>query len=147
MLTLCITGCQKEGNISDLSQVKFFIPDSQLNYWLIEERGLNDPTPKRVVEVIMELDQFGFQNGLELHNVEVLNGIANVNLNDKFEYYDIGDTGNYTNMLIIINTLCLNESMGVKAVQFMIDGEIIGSIGGSITDKPMYPNATLQPIY
>lgn len=140
----------------ELKQIEatLYFSDDQAMYLMPEERTLkvanNDPAVvgKAVVEALIAGPQTKGLNrtmpdGTEVLGVEVLDSVANVNLNKAFkENHWGGSEGEIHTLYSIVNTLAKN--IGVTEVQFTIEGQIDDSILGHVeTTEPLVPDFDL----
>ncbi|WP_310603133.1 GerMN domain-containing protein [Anaerosporobacter sp.] len=127
VLILC-TACSKS-NVSSLDEASsskeyiiYCYPDSSLSYWLIEETEL-EPNATDIVNFLIASEKTSIPKTVKLLDIKQDGTTAYVNLSKDFESFNLGDTVIGVNMRTIVNTLCLNKSLGIDGVIFLLDGE------------------------
>lgn len=153
ILCLLLSGCAKsvdtetmetEKQDPNTTTMKFIIPDSEFWGWEVEERQIKDCTIEVVINELFKKHPKLFPEDLKLLGVEVKKGIAYLNMSSQFECFNLGEAGTEKEIFTIVNTLCLNESLNIKAVKFFIEGKEVGTVNGFEVDKPHGPNISLS---
>lgn len=126
--------------------IKLLYPDANVEYWLLEEKKL-PVDPKAVVEELIRNKNNHIPKETKLLDIKVENRIAYVNLSEEFETLSNGDTAGWINIHTIVNTLTLNKSLNIDAVQLLLEGEMEQFIWDTITDKPIPSNVELMKLY
>jgi len=146
---LLISGCavKQVNNNEEEDFIKFFIPDRYAMYWLIEEKPIHNNDLKAIVNEVIKHKNSRIAEGTKLLSIEVKDRIANVNLSKEFNSYNLGSCGTLCSIYTIVNTLCLNESLGIDGVKFLIEGKSVKTIGECIGDNVIAANAKLLPTY
>lgn len=135
-ISFLIVGCTNEtGNrinsemdIEDY--IKIFYSDSQAMYWLIEEEKIA-VNPKVIVEYLIACEKTSIPKNTDLLSLEVKDNVAYVNLSKEFECFEKGDLVISINMGTIVHTLCLNESLNINKVVFLLEGDRVTTIGAN----------------
>lgn len=149
LLTLISIGCSNTSKAitgTEEGYIKLLYPDSNVEYWLIEEKKL-PIEPKAVVEELIRNKNNQIPKETKLLDIKIENGIAYVNLSKEFETLSNGDTVGWINIHTIVNTLTLNKSLNIDYVQLLLEGEIEQFIWDTITDKPKPPSTELMKMY
>lgn len=139
-----INATSEDKNVDDY--IKFFAPDHNLSYWLIEEKKMNINNLELIVNEIIKDEKNKIPKNTKLLNISVKNGIAFVDLSKDFESFEIGDVCLSLNIYCIVNVLCLNEQLHITGVRFLQDGSEIKSIGGVDTVDILTANTKLLKI-
>ena len=126
--------------------IKLLYPDSNVEYWLVEEKKL-PLDPKAVVEELIRNKNNMIPKETKLLDIRVENRVAYVNLSQEFEDLSNGDTPGWINIHTIVNTLTLNESLNIDYVQLLLEGKIEQFIWDTITDKPKPSSTELMKMY
>ncbi|MCQ1530753.1 GerMN domain-containing protein [Lutispora saccharofermentans] len=148
LLVLCfvISGCTNSNSTASQNQnitnIKFIIPKGPLDEWSIDEKPIKDCTPSIVVNELLKYPHI-YPEGTKLLSLEVKEKIAYVNMSHEFNSYSLGSTGIEHIIFTITDTLCLNKSLGIDGVKFLLDGEEVPIIGEFETDKVIVPDITL----
>lgn len=136
---LFFTACSRNDEDS-ANYIKLFFPGGSYENWVVEEKELPSD-PIIIVNELMKNPKSRIPKDTELLSFEVKDNIAYVNLSIEFEdMTTLGDMGIWQNIFSIVNTLCLNENLGINSVQFLLEGEIQQFIGDTVTDKPSHPS-------
>lgn len=141
-VTLFITACSNSGTNADAETdyIKFFYYDNSNHNWSVEKKMLPADAELIVNELIKSKNNL-IPKDTKLLSFEVKDNIAYVNLSKDFEdITTLGDNGIWKNIYTIVNTLCLNESLHIDSVKFMLDGKEEQYIGSTITSEPIKPN-------
>lgn len=139
-VTLFFTACSSVDEDSVKNYIKLFYPGGSYDNWLVEEKEL-PADPVIIVNELMKNPNSRIPKDTKLLSLEVKDNIAYVNLSKEFEdMTTLGDMGIWQNIFSIVNTLCVNENLGINSVQFLLEGEIKQFIGDTVTDKPNHPS-------
>ena len=129
----------KDPEIKTKDVVLYFSDDQAMDL-VGQKRNLEEHTAKAIIlELIkgpslLEGEEELYEtlpSNLELLDVQVEGGIANVDLSgDSVQDISGGATGEGMALYSIINTLILDNSLGITKVQFLVDGKKVDSIKG-----------------
>ncbi|MCJ7690650.1 MAG: GerMN domain-containing protein [Clostridiaceae bacterium] len=122
-------------------EVVLYFSDNQAMYLVGEKRNIEEPTAKAIVlELIKgpsapskgsEKLYETLPSDLQLLDVQVNEGIASVDISgDSVEKISSGSTGEGMALYSIVNTLILDQNLGITKVQFLVDGKKVNSIKG-----------------
>lgn len=125
--------------------IKFIIPDKKGMDWVAKEKEVKDATPQVIINELLKYPKI-FPEGTELLNIEVKEQIAYVNISSEFDSYNLGSSGIVAVIFSIVNTLCLNESLGITGVKFLIEGKEVKFIGELTADEIIKPNIKLSDL-
>lgn len=126
--------------------IKLIYPDSDIRYWLIEEKVLN-VDPQIIMNEIIKSEANMIPKDTKLLGITIKENIAFVNLSKEFETSANGDTVILININTIVNTLCINDILGINKVLFLVNGEQPQLIGPVDNDRYHIANLQLQEIY
>ncbi|MFX0548773.1 GerMN domain-containing protein [Hathewaya histolytica] len=141
-----------EGNTADnekekgLKTVKLYFSDEQAEYLVEESREIEKLTPKTILEELLKGPKKKNLNrtldkNIKLRDVEVKDGIALVDFDKNVQGKIQGSTGERMAMYSISNSLILNKELNIKAVEFLMEGKKIDSLGGHIVlEEPVKEN-------
>ena len=101
--------------------------------------------PKAAMEKLLEgppegssVSPIPFPDGTDLLGVEVRDGTAYVNLNERASRAGVGSSGDLMLVGSIVNTLC--ACTGVRKVQILVEGKIHEAVWGHVdTSRPLDP--------
>lgn len=127
----------------------YFLETTDTDFYLrAEKRSVpkDDLTPTRAIEELIQGPTAGsdlkpvLPEGTQLLGLEVKNGTAEVNFNNAFmRNMNVGSQLEDVILSAVVNTL--TEFPEIEQVQFLIEGEVVESIGGHIeTSKPLARN-------
>ncbi|WP_142414723.1 GerMN domain-containing protein [Hathewaya massiliensis] len=129
--------------------VKLYFADENVMYLVEEEREIADFSANTVVQELLKGPSTkGFNRTLDenikVKSVEVKDEIAYVDFDENVKGKIAGSTGETMALYSISNSLILNKDLGVKAVEFRVEGKKVESLGGHIIlDKPVKENLEL----
>lgn len=143
MLSGCTTSIN-EDDVADQSNFYLFYPDSQANFWLVEEVVIENNLGA-VIRYIIHSDKNLISSDVKLLDYTVKDEITYINLSSNYENFDIGDLGMLVNHYTLVNTICNNkfEEGDIKAVSFSLEGT---EYTLNLQPNPIYPNAELQKL-
>lgn len=127
------------------TRINFIVLDQKEYRWAAIEKEVKDTAPEAVINELLKFPNI-FPEGTELLNIEVKEQIAYVDMNSKFDSYNLGTTGIEQIIYSIVNTLCLNESLGITGVKFLIEGKEQAFIGEFIASEIIKPNVKLSDL-
>ena len=127
------------------TRIKFIIPDEKGLDWVVKEKEVKGATPEAVINELLKYPNL-FPKDTELLNIEVKEQIAFVDMSSEFDSYNLGSSGIIAIIYSIVNTLSLNESLGITGVQFLIEGKVEEYIGEFIADEVIKPNIKLSEL-
>lgn len=127
----------------------YFLETTATDFYLRpEKRSVPEDqlTPTRAIEELIKGPRAGsnlksvLPEGTRLLGLEVKNGTAEVNFNSMFmRNMNAGAQLEELILLAVVNTL--TEFPEIERVQFLIEGQVVESIGGHVeTDKPFTRN-------
>lgn len=126
--------------------VYLYFGDSQAMGFNLEERTIDAVTPERLVEELIngpafEQNMRTIPDGTKLIDIKVEDSIAFVNFSREMtDNHWGGSAGESMTIGSIVNTLALNEGIGIEKVQILIEGEKIETLAGHIdTSVPLEP--------
>lgn len=133
----------------DKKTVKLYFADEDVMYLVEEQREIADFSAKAVVEELLKgpstkgLNRTLDEN-IKVKSVEVKDEIAYIDFDENVKGKIAGSTGETMALYSISNSLILNKDLGIKAVEFRIDGKKAESLGGHILlEKPVKENLEL----
>ena len=129
-------------------EVEFYFSDDQAMNLVGVKRTIENPTAKSVVAELLKGPSAQSEGeakliatmpvGVEVLDVQVKEDIAYVDFKGNVREKISGSAGEGIALYSIINTLVLDKELGIKKVQFLIDGKNVESIGGHYdVSKPM----------
>lgn len=130
-------------------EVLLYFSDDQAMYLVGEKRDIEKPTAKNIVEELVkgpkeQSETIGklhatLPNDLEILDVQIKEGIAYVDFKANVtEKISGGSAGEGMALYSIINTLVLDEELGVTKVQFLLEGQTVETIKGHYNvNEPM----------
>jgi len=128
------------------TRIKFIIPDSRFyDVWIVDEKQIKDTTPQAIIKELLKYPKI-FPEGSKLLNIQVKEYIAYVDMNNEFDSYNLGSSGTNEILYSIVNTLCLNESLGINGVKFLIEGKEVKYIGEFVADSVKKPHIKLSEL-
>ena len=127
------------------TRIKFIMLHQKEHRWVATEKVVKDATPEAVLNELLKFPLI-FPEGTELLNFEVKEQIAYVDMSSEFDSYNLGSSGIEQIIYSIVNTLSLNESLGITGVQFLIEGKVEEYIGEFIADEVIKPNIKLSEL-
>lgn len=139
---LLTAGCTAD---KSTTRIKFIMLHNKEHRWIAIEKKMKDVTPEMVLRELLQFPMV-FPKKTKLLHFEVRDSIAYVDMNREFDSYNLGTTGIEQIIFSIVDTLCLNESLGVTGVQFLIEGKKVGTIGEFMVDDVIRPNITLEDL-
>ncbi|OGO76999.1 MAG: hypothetical protein A2Y23_03200 [Clostridiales bacterium GWB2_37_7] len=128
-----------------VTRIKFIMLHQKEHRWVATEKEVKDATPEAVINELLKFPMI-FPEGTELLNFEVKERIAYVDMSSEFNSYNLGSSGIEQIIYSIVNTLSLNESLGITGVQFLIEGKVEEYIGEFIADEILKPNIKLSDL-
>jgi hypothetical protein len=141
---------QKNTSLTSAKQseyIKFFYPDKELLYWLIDEKKMNSKELESILNELIKSEKNRIPKNTKLLSINVKDGTAFVDLSKDFEDFKLGDTALLVNVYSIVNLLCLNEQFNITGVKFLLDGNEVKIIGDTDTSDILTPNAKLSLVY
>lgn len=126
------------------SRIKFIMLDPKHN-WVAKEKEVKGATPESVINELLKFPKI-FPEGAELLNFEVKEQIAYVDMSSEFDSYNLGSSGIEQIIYSIVNTLCLNESLDIIGVKFLIEGKEEEFIGELVANEVLKPNIKLSDL-
>lgn len=127
------------------TRIKFIIPDEKGFDWVAKEKEIKDATPQVIINELLKYPNL-FPEDTELLNIEVKEQIAYVDMSSEFDSFNLGSSGIVAIVYSVVNTLCLNESLGITGVKFLIEGKEVKFIGEFIADEVIKPNIKLSDL-
>lgn len=121
------------------SEVVLYFSDDQAMNLVGEKRTIENPTAKSIVGELVKGPSAQSEGkliatlpvDLEIIDVQVKENIAYVDFKSSAtEKISGGSTGEGMALYSIINTLVLHEELGIKKVQFLVEGKNVESIKG-----------------
>ena len=128
-----------------------YFSDDQAMYLVGEKRNIENPTAKSIVAELVKGPSAKSEGtgklyatlpaDLEILDVQVKENIAYVDFKGNVSEKISGSTGEGMALYSIINTLVLDKELGIKKVQFLVEGKNVESIAGHFdVSKPMSEN-------
>ena len=138
---------EKTIEVKSREVVLYFSDDQAMNLVGVK-RNIENPTAKSVVAELLKGPNAqsegegklitSLPEGVEVLDVQVKEDIAYVDFKGNVREKISGSAGEGIALYSIINTLVLDKELGIKKVQFLIDGKNVESIGGHYdVSKPM----------
>ncbi|GAA0085301.1 hypothetical protein UT300007_17400 [Clostridium sp. CTA-7] len=130
VLLLMFTGCSSKNNGKE-EVVNLYFSDSNAEYLIGEERYIEDATPQKAIQALIEGPKSkelisSLPKELEILDVSVKDEVAYVYIYESVPLAEHGIYGSSTATKTIINsissTLILNENFGIKKVK--LEGDI-----------------------
>lgn len=119
-------------------EVVLYFSDDQSMYLVGEKRTLKAPTAKSIVEELIKGPVAKSDGSAKLYatlpvdlqvlDVQVKDNIAYVNFKKEFKVE--GSAGENMALYSIINSLTLDKELGIKKVQFLVNGKNVATMGG-----------------
>lgn len=129
--------------------INFILPNSQEDNWFIEKKFVNSDAITIINELI-KIPEGYFPEDIKILGVVIQNNIAYVNLSKEIECSSNGiyrsDHYLEINLKSIVNTLCLNQSLNITSVQFLVEGKADNLLGSMMIYPPLTPDIELTDI-
>lgn len=129
--------------------IKLYFADENVMNLVEEQREIEDFSANNIVQELLKgPNTKGFNRTLDenikVKSVEVKDGIAYVDFDENVKGKIVGSTGETMALYSISNSLILNKDLGVKGVEFRVEGKKVESLGGHILlDKPVKENTEI----
>lgn len=133
----------KEGENEEIKsrEVVLYFSDDQAMYLVGEKRNIEKPTAKAIVGELVKGPSVQSEGAaklyatlpqdLEILDVQVKENIAYVDFKGNVgEKIQGGSTAEGMALFSIINTLVLDKKLGIKKVQFLVEGQNVETISG-----------------
>lgn len=137
----------KTEEITSREVILYFSDDQAMNFVGVK-RNIANPTAKSIVAELLKGPSTKSESegkligtlpaGVEVLDVQVKEDIAYVDFKENIRGKIAGSTGEGMALNSIIDTLVLDKELGIKKVQFLIEGKVVESISGQYdVSKPM----------
>ncbi|MFT5871667.1 MAG: germination protein M [Clostridium sp.] len=134
-------------------EVVLYFSDDQAMYLVGEKRNIEKPTAESIVAELVKGPSTKSEGAakvyatlpvdLEILDVKVADNIAYVNFKNEVKVE--GSAGENMFIFSIVNTLVLNNELGITKVQFLVDGEKVDTMGGQTdVSEPFIENKEMM---
>lgn len=127
--------------------VTLYFGDSQGMQLNQEKRAIKELTPQALIEELIKGPETPgntktIPDGTKLLGVKIQKDTAYVDFSKEFKQNHWGgSSGESITLFSIVNTLALNPELGIKKVQFLIEGQKVETLAGHIElYQPLTPN-------
>jgi germination protein M len=141
----------KTEDLKSREVVLYFSDDQAMNLVGVK-RNIENPTAKSIVAELLKGPSSSTGNlvgtlpsGVVILDVQVKEDIAYVNFKENIRQKIGGSAGEGMALYSIIDTLVLDKELGIKKVQFLVEGKNVESITGQYdVSKPMTTNNDIK---
>lgn len=128
--------------------IKIFYPDNNVEVWLIKEEKIENSI-ESIFNYLIKDNDLLIPDNLVLNNFSINESILTIDISEHIIFdpntgIHSGDKVVFINLSSIVNTYCLNETLNIDEVIFLINGVKVDTIGAISNKTPFKPNATLS---